>query len=110
LDDEVDVVVSGHSHQGYQGTIAGKLVTQAYAYGTAFAEISLTVDRRSGVVIDKRASIVDTYADTLPEGAGDPRVAAIVADAAERVAPLTQPVVTTFAQPVSREPNVAGES
>ena len=46
MDDEVDVVVSGHTHQGYQGTIDGKLVTQQLANGTAYADIDLTMGRR----------------------------------------------------------------
>jgi 5'-nucleotidase len=110
LDDEVDVVVSGHTHQGYQGYIAGKLVTQAFANGTAFAAIDLVLDRETGDVQDKRAEIVNVFGDVPPGDQPDPAVAAIVAEAAERVAPLVDRVVGVAATQVTDTHSAAGES
>lgn len=110
MDDEVDVVISAHSHQGYWGFIDGKLVTQAYANGTAFADIDLILDRETGEVIDKRARIVDTYGDVAPGTEPDKQIARLVAEAAERVAPLVNRVVGTAADDITRQQTPAGES
>jgi 5'-nucleotidase len=47
LDDAVDVVVSGHTHQAYVCDVDGTLVTQAGSNGTVVTEINLRVDRRT---------------------------------------------------------------
>jgi 5'-nucleotidase len=110
LDDEVDVVVSGHSHQGYRGLIGGKLVTQAFAHGTAFADIDLVLDRATGDVVEKRAWIVETYADVAPGNQPDATIAALVAEAARRVAPLVERVVGIAATDIRNNQTAAGES
>jgi 5'-nucleotidase len=109
LDPEVDLVISGHTHRGYQGTVAGKLVTQAYAHGTAYANVELKIDLRSGDVVAKSAHIVDTFLDDLP-AEPNPQIARIVSNAARRVAPLTQSIVARLERTLSRQPNAAGES
>jgi 5'-nucleotidase len=110
IDGEVDVVVSGHTHQGYQGTIDGKLVTQAFANGTAFADVDLDLDCRTGDVAGKRARIVTAFADVPPGTVPNPDIAALVARAAERVAPIVNRVVATAEADLTRTPNEAGES
>lgn len=110
IDDEVDVVVSGHSHQGYWGTIDSKLVTQAYSNGTAFADIDLTLDRKTGEVVAKRANIVDTFADVAPGTEPDKSVARLVQKAADAVAPRISAVVGTAADAITRAETAAGES
>jgi 5'-nucleotidase len=110
MDDEVDVVVSGHSHQGYRGFIGSKLVTQAFAHGTAFADIDLFLDRRTGDVVEKRARIVDTFADVPPGDQPDLAVAALVQAAARNVAPLVERVVALAGSPITNSQTSAGES
>lgn len=109
LDDEVDVVVSGHTHEAYKGTIDGKLVTQARRSGTAFSDIDLVLDRRSGDVVSRRAQIVNTYADA-PGIVPDQAVARLVARAEEQVAPIVNGHVATAAATLVRTPDEAGES
>jgi 5'-nucleotidase len=110
IEDEVDVVVSGHTHQGYRGFVGSKLVTQAFAYGTAFAAIDLVLDRRSRDVVEKRAQIVDTFPDVAPGDWPDPTIAALVDEAARRVAPLVGRVVGIAAADVRNTQTRAGES
>lgn len=108
MDDEVDVVLTAHSHARYWGYIDGKLVTQAHSAGRAFADIDLVIDRATGDVVSKSAQIVATT-----RGAGvaeDERVAAIVARADEFVAPIVNTVVGTAATEMTRAQNTAGES
>ncbi len=107
LDPDVDVVLTSHTHQGYVTRYGGKLVTQAYANGTAFADVRLSIERATDDVVDARASLVTTYAD----GANpDPAVQAIVDSAEAQVAPLVERVVGTAASTIMRALNRAGES
>jgi 5'-nucleotidase len=110
LDPEVDVVVSGHTHRFYQGTIAGKLVTQAGLYSQGLADIRLTLDRATGDVAAKRAEIVETLADEPPGTAPDPALAALVERAAGQTASLANRVLGTAAANVTRAQTDAGES
>lgn len=108
MDDEVDVVFSGHSHNRYWGYIGSKLVTSAYSAGRAFADVDLVIDRKSGDVISKSAEIVNV----LPNAGFEPNidVAAIVQAALDRVAPIVNEVVGTAASDLSRTQNAGGES
>ena len=110
MDDEVDVVLSAHTHRGYWGTVDGKLVTQAYSGGTAFADVDLVLDRATGDVIEKRARIVDTYADVPPGTEPDKQIARLVDRAQERVEPVINRVVGTAAAGITRQQTPAGES
>ncbi len=108
MDDEVDVVLSAHSHQRYWGYIDGKLVTQAHSAGRAFADVDLVLDRATGDVVTKTAEIVPVASGTgvVP----DSKVAAIVAKAVAAVAPVVNQVVGTAATDITRTQNAAGES
>jgi len=61
--DEVDLIVSGHTHSDIRNVICGIPVVQAYSSGTAFARVDFTVDKRTGEVIDyeMNAYPVTTY-------------------------------------------------
>lgn len=115
LDDEVDVVVSGHAH-GFTNALipngSGKqiLVSQAFSASTAYGDIDLSISRRTGDVVEKTAAIVTTWADQGPGLTPDPAVAALVAAADERVAPLVDRIVGLTQNPIARTENAAGES
>ena len=47
LDDEVDAVISGHTHQAYNCVIDGIPVTSASSFGRLVTDMDLTIDRRS---------------------------------------------------------------
>ena len=71
LDDDVDVVVSGHAHSFTNALVKNQngkeiLVTQAFSAGTAFGDIDLTIDRRTKDVVAKSAAIVTTFGDAGP--------------------------------------------
>lgn len=108
IDDEVDVVLTAHSHTRYWGSVGGKLVTQAYSAGRAFADVDLVLSGKTGDVVSKTAEIVSVTATTgvVPNA----KVAKIVAAAEAEVAPLTSRVVGTAASDISRTLNAAGES
>jgi 5'-nucleotidase len=111
MDDAVDVVISGSSAQGgFNGTIDGKLVTQAYWDGIAYADIDLVLDRDSGDVVSKQANLVRTYGDIFPGSTPDPETQTLVESTTNLVAPLIDRVVGTAAATITREQSSAGES
>lgn len=115
LDAAVDVVLSAHTHQFANALLPRAeggplLVTQAWSAGTAFAEIDLKIDPRSRDVVDKRARIVTTYADSGPGLRPDPATAAQVARAQAEVGPMADRVVAHYRGDLTRRQNDAGES
>ncbi len=115
LDDEVDVVVSGHTHAFTNALVPNKngkeiLVTQAWAAGCAYGDIELEISRATRDVVKKSAAIVTTWADAGPGLTPDPEAARLMAAAEQRVAPLTQRQIGMAAADLSRDRNPAGES
>ena len=115
LDDEIDVVVSGHTHEFTNALMPnahGKplLVVQARSAGVAYDDIDLVLDRRTGDVVEKTATIVPTWGDAGPGLTPDPAVARIVAAADARVGDTVERLVGTARVAISAQPNDAGES
>ncbi|MEK0313441.1 bifunctional 2',3'-cyclic-nucleotide 2'-phosphodiesterase/3'-nucleotidase [Cohnella sp. 56] len=63
VDPEVDVIMAGDNHALANGLVDGKLVVQAYSYGTAFEDVKLVIDTVTGDVTSKSATITTTYQD-----------------------------------------------
>ncbi|MGQ9687761.1 MAG: bifunctional metallophosphatase/5'-nucleotidase [Desulfobaccales bacterium] len=115
LDDEVDVVISGHTHAFTNALVPNRngkkiLVTQAWSYGQGYADIKVEISRATRDVVKKYAAIVTTWADAGPGLTPDPEAARLTAAAEERVAPLTNRKIGEAAADLSRMPNRAGES
>lgn len=107
VDDAVDIILSGHTHSHINGRVDGKLIVQAYSYGTAFADVDLVVDRRTGDVVFSVASVVTTWADEIEP---DPDVERLVSRYKELVAPRVEREVGEAPAPISRSQSRAGES
>ncbi|HUK00922.1 MAG TPA: bifunctional metallophosphatase/5'-nucleotidase [Steroidobacteraceae bacterium] len=115
LDPHIDVVISGHTHHFTNALLPARggapvLVTQAYAYGVAYADIHLSLDPRSHEVIGKSAQIIPTWADTGPGLHPDARVAALTQAAHRAVAPQVAQVIARTAVPITRRLSASGES
>jgi 5'-nucleotidase len=115
LDDEIDLVVSGHSHAFTNALLnnhKGKqiLVSQAFSYSTAFADIDLQIDPVSRDVIAKSASIITTFADQGPGLLPDQAAAELTAQAEARVAPIANQLIGSITADITRGQNSAGES
>jgi 5'-nucleotidase len=106
MSDEIDVVVSGHTHRAYNCLIDGKLVTSAAAFGRVVTAIDLTLDPRTADVVSKRAHNVIVSRDVEK----DPEQGAIL----ERYRPLYtvvgERVVGEIAGDLTRLASAAGES
>jgi 5'-nucleotidase len=115
LDDDVDVVISGHTHAFTNALVPNArgtpiLVTQAFSRGAAFAQVELAIEPTTRDVVEKSARIVSTWGDAGPGRHPEPAVAALVAAADAAVAGRVKQAVGTAAAPIPRRENDAGES
>jgi 5'-nucleotidase len=110
----VDLMATGHTHQTYICNIDGHLVTSAGDEGRLLTRVDLTINRQTGDVVSREASQVPVVTD-----AGEPT--ALKTDRSEAVnrtvrtyAKLAkkraQQVIGYVTEPLSNEPNKAGES
>ncbi len=106
FDDEVDVVISGHTHQPYNCTIDNKLVTSAFSFGRLVTKIDLTIDRETGevttMVADNRIVTRDVAKDSF--------LTALVNKYNALVAPIANRVIGSITGNITRTTNAAGES
>ncbi|MDP9898426.1 bifunctional metallophosphatase/5'-nucleotidase [Variovorax ginsengisoli] len=129
LSPEIDVVVSGHTHQAYLCDLPTsdpsrrRLLTSAGLYGTLLTDIRLRIDARTHRVVTRSADQVivqgepftragQTVAlnDRYPVFSKDPDVATLVARYAAAAQPLAQRVVGRLGAPLDRRPSASGES
>jgi 5'-nucleotidase len=89
LSDAVDVLITAHTHQAYNCTINGRLVTSAASFGRLVTKIDLTLDVAAKKVTAKKAHNVPVTHDIAP----DPDVAGIVAMYQTQAAPLANRVI-----------------
>jgi 5'-nucleotidase len=55
LSPEIDVVISGHTHQAYNCRVDGRLVTSAASFGRLITDVDLRIDRATGDVVSSSA-------------------------------------------------------
>ncbi|MFC6603010.1 metallophosphoesterase [Ectobacillus funiculus] len=65
IDDEVDVIFTGHTHTYLNTEVDGKLLVQAYSYATAFSDVDLEIDPATKDIVTKKAEIVTVYQDAI---------------------------------------------
>jgi 5'-nucleotidase len=106
MSDDIDVIVSGHTHRAYNCTIDRKLVTSAAAFGRAITAIDLTIDRKTNEVISKSAQNVIVTRDV----ARDPAQTAIIERYRPAYATIAGKMAGTIAGDLTRAENAAGES
>lgn len=107
LDSEVDVIVSGHSHTQINADLSGKLITQAFSYSTAFADISITIDRAKRDIVAKKAEVVTTFNDAIEP---DAEIAAMVKKYEDQVAPLINRVIGTTTTRLESPRDASGDT
>lgn len=107
MDESVDAVVSGHTHNRLNLEVEGRPIVQAEEYGNAFGIVDLEVARASGEVTGSKGRVVNIRDRRIGP---DPEVAALVERYGKRVAPLSDRVVGRAAEAVAPTPTAAGES
>lgn len=87
VDNDVDAIISGHTHQAYNHTIDGRPVVSAGQYGTNLNRLVFSVDPASGAVSVKANEIVAANDVEITDPAAQQvktEVEALVADAEAR--------------------------
>ncbi|QDQ29394.1 bifunctional metallophosphatase/5'-nucleotidase [Chitinimonas arctica] len=106
MDAEIDVVVTGHTHQPYNCELSGKRVTSAYSFGRVLTEIDLSLDRSSGDVIKHRAENLVVRAD----GPADQAQLDLIAKYAALTQPLEERIIGKLPAAMSREATPGGNT
>jgi 5'-nucleotidase len=106
FNDEVDVVISGHTHQPYNCVIDNKIVTSAFSFGRLVTKVDLTIDKRTRDVVtmvaDNRIVTRDVPKDTL--------LTDLIAKYQAIAAPLENRIIGSITADITRTTNAAGES
>ena len=108
---QVDVFFTGHSHQQYVCSLpdpAGvpRPVVQGLSFGRLLSVVDLTVE--NGDVVRERTTARNAI--VTRDVAPDPAVAALVAEAVQKAAPIADRPVGTIAQDLPRAAGPSGES
>jgi predicted extracellular nuclease/2',3'-cyclic-nucleotide 2'-phosphodiesterase (5'-nucleotidase family) len=103
LDEAVDVVVSGHTHQSYVCDLeGGPLVTSANEYGRMFTEIDLVIEPGVGVVAREAVNRPVNVSFANNPVTPDPAIVELVASYEALAGPLFAEIVGTSTVPIPR--------
>ena len=106
LDDEVDVVVSGHTNWAVNCVIDGKIVTGASSNGRLITDIDLTIDRKTEEILQTK--VENRIVTRTVERATD--ATALVDRYRSLSAPFANRPIGRITAAITRTANPAGES
>jgi 5'-nucleotidase len=111
LDDEVDLVISGHTHNAYACALANSAghaipVTSASSFGRLVTDIDMTINRST----DQPTSISVNNKIVTRDVALDPAETTIVGKYLTAVAPIANRIVGSITTDITRTNSAAGES
>ncbi len=106
LHPEVDVIVSGHTHQAYICPLPGRLLTSGGSFGRILTHVEIEIDRASGNIVRAEARNRVVHHELEPSRP----VESSIAFFRDRVRPLEARVVTTMRGALTRARNEAGVS
>jgi 5'-nucleotidase len=113
LDAEIDMVVSGHTHQPYVCDVTdpagqSRLVTSASSFGRLITDTRLTYNRRSGDIV--RSKVTGSNLPVTRDVAKDATQTSLIAKYKELVRPIASEVIGHVNADVTKTVNAAGES
>ena len=106
FDDEVDIVISGHTHLPYNCEIDGKLVTSAFSFGRLVTKIDVTIDKTTRDVVSRVADNRIVTRDVPKANL----LTALIDKYNSIAAPLANRVIGSITADITRTNNAAGES
>jgi len=124
LDPSIKVIVSAHTHAEYRCTITTgdvtRLITSASSFGRILSDITLTIDDRTGKLVQASADniIVENALNTPGPGVtripdpskADPEVQAVVNQYVAASAPLANQIIGKIQGDLTRTSSPRGES
>ena len=106
FDDEVDIVISGHTHLPYNCEIDGKLVTSAFSFGRLVTKIDITIDKTTRDVVSRVADNRIVTRDVPKANL----LTALIDKYNVIAAPLANRIIGSITADITRATNAAGES
>jgi 5'-nucleotidase len=104
--DEVDLFISGHTHQAYNCVIDGRPVTSAASFGRLITDFDLTISRGTkqpvSIAVDNKIVTRDV--------AKDEAETALILKYKQFADPIANRVIGTITTDITRTANAAGES
>ncbi|TYB40846.1 bifunctional metallophosphatase/5'-nucleotidase [Actinomadura chibensis] len=112
-DPEIDVVLSGHTHQQYICSVPDpkgrpRLFSSGSSFGRVITEVNLKVDRRTGDVV--RSSLQGDNHVVTRDVPPDPATQAFVKTWQDRVAAIANKPIGRITADLTRAPSPAGET
>ncbi|WP_440603209.1 bifunctional metallophosphatase/5'-nucleotidase [Bacillus sp. GB_SG_008] len=107
VDDDVDVLFGGHNHSYMNGYVNGKLLVEGYSYGRAFANVQLTINRKTKDITKKSAKIIPTYHNQIQP---NPIIQTWLQSYQTKIAPLTEQILGKSVHKLTRDQNRNGET
>lgn len=105
-DQEVDLFVTGHTHQAYNCVIDDRVVTSASSFGRALSKIDVIVGRQTGLIQSVTANNMLVTRDVAP----DATMTSLIAKYNAIAAPLANRIIGQITADILRAANTAGES
>jgi 5'-nucleotidase len=102
---EVDLYLTGHTHQAYNCVIGGKRATSASSFGRVLTDANLRVDKRTGQVV----SVSATNQIVTQDVTKDPAQTAILNKYTTLSAPIANRHIGTATADLTNSSNAAGE-
>ncbi|HEU4746007.1 MAG TPA: 5'-nucleotidase C-terminal domain-containing protein, partial [Anaerolineales bacterium] len=106
MDDEVDIVISGHTHLPYNCEIDGKLVTSAFSFGRLVTKVDVTIDKTTRDVVTRVADNRIVTRDVPKANL----LTALIDKYNAIAAPLANRIIGKITADITRTTNPAGES
>ncbi|MGG1483244.1 bifunctional metallophosphatase/5'-nucleotidase [Peribacillus castrilensis] len=107
IDDEVDVIFAGHSHEYANTVAAGKLIVQAYSNGNAFSQVNLEIDPHTKIIVKKQAKIIATSHQHIKP---DEETVALLNKYRKRLGSKFNQVIGEMPEEIRRNQDANGES
>jgi 5'-nucleotidase len=104
--DEVDLFITGHTHQAYNCVIDGRPVSSSASFGRVVTDIDLVIDRTSGEMLSASVNNNIVTRNVQP----NPLLTTLVSKYQTLVAPLENRVIGSITADITRTANAAGES
>ncbi len=106
MDDEIDVVITGHTNWAVNCVLDGKIVTGAASNGRVVTDIDLTISRATKDVVAASVNNVPVSRDV----AKAPALTGLVGKYQTLVAPLSNRIIGSITGDITSVSNSAGES
>jgi 5'-nucleotidase len=104
--DDVDLFISGHTHNSYNCVIDGRPVTSASSFGRLVTDVDMTIDKATGAPTTISVNNVIVTRTV----AKDPAETTILNKYTALAAPLANRVIGSITANITRTQNSAGES